>query len=87
VLAMSAGVYLAGRLGDQHTSLIATLGGGVLGGLAGVLLSESVDDDYVTGVGLVVLPVAGALIGSYLTRRYDVTIAPTGSGVVIGGRF
>ena len=92
VLAMSGGVYLASAIGDEHSSLVATLGGGVLGGLAGVALSESVDDDYVTGIGLVVLPIAGALIGANITRRHDrvdVTVVPAGSGaqLVIGGSF
>lgn len=65
------GVYLAGNTNGETGSFGATLGGSVLGTLAGIGLAAASQDEGVALAALAIGPVAGSMIGFNLTRRYD----------------
>ena len=94
IVAMSAGVYAVGSLDDQGGSYGSTLGGALLGSLAGIGIAAVGEDEGPTIVGLIAMPIAGAIIGFNASRHYDklsVGVTPTASGsgsvLVVGGRF
>jgi hypothetical protein len=65
------GVYLVGSTNGETGSFGATLGGSVLGTLAGIGLAAASQDEGVALVALAIGPVAGSIIGFNLTRKYD----------------
>jgi len=92
VVAMSLGVYAIGSAGDETGSFGATLGGAALGSLAGIAVAAGGNDDGAAVIGLIGMPIAGALLGFNLSRHRDavtVTVAPSGSSPVLllGGTF
>jgi len=78
-LGSSIGVYLVGNIGNETGDFLATLGGGILGGLAGIFAITAIIKDYNVVVlsnfywswaVVLVGPPIGATIGFNLTRRY-----------------
>lgn len=77
-LGCSIGVYLVGNIGNETGDFLATLGGGILGGLAGIFAITAIIKDLENGAVRLVVRVAvalvgppiGATIGFNLTRRY-----------------
>ncbi len=60
------GVYLVGTMGDVTGSYLATLTGGLLGFIGGVVLMP-----VTFGVSLLILPLVGSIYLFNLTREYD----------------
>ncbi len=69
-LGSSIGVYLVGNIGNETGDFLATLGGGILGGLAGIFIFTAIIKDLDNGAVVLVGPPIGATIGFNLTRRY-----------------
>jgi len=64
------GVYLVGNIGNETGDFLATLGGGILGGLASLFIFTAIIKDLDNGAVVLVGPPIGATIGFNLTRRY-----------------
>ena len=76
-LGSAIGVYIVGNIGDKTGSFIATLGGSMLGGLAGFAAA------YAVPFGVLLLPLGppiGATIGFNKTLRYK---SPPVSGTAL----
>jgi hypothetical protein len=86
IVAMSAGVYAVGSLDDQAGSYGSTLGGALLGSLVGIGIAAAGEDEGAAIVGLIAMPIGGAIIGFNASRHYDkvnVAVTPTAGGAAL----
>jgi hypothetical protein len=65
------GVYLAGSHSGETGSFGATLGGSIVGTLAGIGAAAASQEEGPAAVLIVAGPVVGSMIGFNLTRKYD----------------
>lgn len=79
VLGVAIGVHVGGSAGDHTGDFGSTMAGALAGGATGLVLIYALPSrNEVNSVGLasaVFAPYVGALVGFYLTRRYE-----TGTG-------
>ena len=77
------GVYVVGTRGDRDASLLATMGGSLLGVVGGVGLASITDSDGLATTLVFTGPVIGALVGLHLTSSRSPRSSPSVIGNLI----